>query len=239
MGGLDWLTWACIGVLLVLIIGFPLGWQIRIIRNRNTNLKKSIGKIWGTFFNPATGGEENYLCSIRDTFKVIPPNVDKHFKGQGESNGYYLLVPFELKLDAETGRIIPPTGVQAKLTTRDLWPPGRRISEQVPIERGYWVMGDSRIKNPWNDFVPVNTSKIVEILADQRSAEALAAHLRYEMETVERVGEQVEAIAKNIKWVWIGLMLLAVVTLGSVISSIMTYMGMGDIEAMLKGIGIQ
>ena len=137
------------------------------------------------------------------------------------------------------GDFVAPTGAQPKLTTRDLWPPNRHISEQVLMERGYWVKGDSRIRDPWNNFAPVNTSKVVEILADQRSAEAFSAHLKYELETVERVGDQVESIAKMMKWIWISLIFLGVISLGGVIASIMTYTGMGSIESMLKGIGIQ
>lgn len=239
MGGLDWTVWACIGFILFAAVAFPLGIQIRHIRNRNANLKKATGKIWGTFFDPATGGEINCLCTIRDTFKVIPDLTSAKFSNsEDKGEGYYLILPFALKEDTED-KVLAPVGTQAKLTTRDVWPPNRHISEQILIERGYWVKGDSRIRNPWDNFAPVNTSRIVEILADQRSAEALAAHLKYEMETVERVGDQIEAMAKNMKWIWIGLILLVVVTLGGVVSSVMTYTGMGNIESMLKGIGIQ
>lgn len=206
---------------IVIIVGIPVGWQVRSILLRNKHLKESKGRIWCTFFDPLTNGEENILCRIEDKYKVIAPH--NHFDANNREIDYYFLVPIA-EVD-DKGQLVVATAQAPnrrtyKITTRDLWPPGERISRQVPIERAYFVMGDPRPRNPFMDFLPVNIDKLIQAIVDAEIGKALSGIARMQGESWELITESMQKVTKSVRinmWCTLGMLLILMAAIGILI----------------------
>ncbi len=165
-----------------------------------------------------------------DKYKVMLPGSDpKKAKAATKENkaGYYLLygaVENQEIFDAKGEIIGRYTG---DVATHALWPPGKRSRVQRLVEHVYYVKGDPRPRNPHNSFLPVNTDQVVQILGDENSLEAIFQHVKYEMESLLRLIEDVKLTAKRMNFVLYGVLGGDLIMLIVLILSFMIFRKMG------------
>lgn len=242
---MNWVTYLCISLLAMLVLYLTLGRAYIQVRRNEKNRRECMGKVWGTFFDPVTGGSENFLCPVYDTYKVMAPpgkGYETPAKSKEAPRGFYLLVtatPKEVEGIA-TGNPNPVVAYKGKVTVRDIWPPNKPGKEQVIIEHGYWVRGQPSALNPFTDFLPINTDRIVEALTESKHAEALVAHMRYEFEGLMRIGDDIAAAAKSAKFAALAGVVVGVLIVISLGVNIYfsTSLG-GDIGDIAKALGIK
>ena len=230
---MDWTTELCIGISVALIVGILLYRPINDIRVRNKNLRDAAGKVGVVFFDSVTNNEEFCLRPLIDHFKITPPVGHKMSEG---NNGHYILVPNAKLVKGEDGteELVAATegavGTYA-VTTRALYPENKRINEQVQIQKAYFKKGDPRPMCPHRDFAPVNIDRMVEIFNDVKTGEALAAQMKFELENIQGISENMVTMAKKLGQLVvilaIGLLLAAGLAGGALAMIIQVKSGLG------------
>lgn len=195
-------------ITVVVMLGIAaLAWALWTIWTYEKNRREALGHVMVTFLDEATKDEETLLCQVVDKYKVIPPGGDAKKQAKKEyKKGYYLLYGAveNQEITNDKGEVVGRyTG---DVATHAIWPPGKRSRVQRIVEHVYYVKGDPRPRNPHNSFLPVNTDQVVQILGDENSLEAIFQHVKYELESLLRLIEDVKLTAKRMNFVLYGVL---------------------------------
>jgi len=216
-------TWIIVGCFVVLVLYLVLDKLIMPVIRHRRNQTKAAHSVLGTFFDPTSNFPERCLCELVPPYFVKPPkDHEKWFpKGEGkDSTPMYSLLGTQAIGQTPEGKMIEKP---IRASVRDRWPLDTRESEQVLVEAGYWVKGRMQALNPYNDFLPVNTDKLLRTLKDEQTASAFAKVSQSILENWETIESSVKKIASSMKWIMI---IVAGGALFSGVAAIIAYMVM-------------
>jgi hypothetical protein len=186
--------WIILGILIAIIVFLPLGWALWVINTAAKHRRYSQGMVYCVFFT--AGLPKEALCHKRG-IRIIPPKeIRPPIKEDSDGPGYYLYSS-EAKTDFS-------------------WPPGKSKKLQVPIERLFFDEGNPYPKDPHKDFIPYESTIMLEAIANEKSTSALMARMQAE----SRDAMQVENGIKNLLLFSRYQLIASVITVVAIIASI-------------------